>query len=490
MPGLPPFPRRQRVARDLLLVALPLAVATAPVLLSPAAATGGAHPTMAYPLAVAQDIGTTDTPAPDTTGATDSPTATPSATPSPTATDSPTATATPSPTRTATPSPSPSATPTPSIVPPVGIPVATAYPTPAHVASTRGRDATPSGAYLVGAYYFSGWSHGQNDNLSPLLMNSPLRRYEPLIGWYDDTQHQVDKSIDQAANAGLGFFAFDWYDLAHDHYATDQTLNDGLGFYLTSRERKRLKFCITFVNQAPFVPSAHDWPGVVQKWLRYFLQPDYVRVDGKPLLIIFSPEDMRIAFGGSANVHQALDYLRAQARRHGLPGVTIAVGATVTPHGNPWNYGRIAAEGYDFTTGYNYHAAGGEAYRAPVPYSRLVSENESMWQRVATHLPQPYIPVITLGWDQRFDLRGQHTAIIYTGRTPAQFACYAAAARRWVDRHPTRTTRERLVLVYAWNEIGEGGALIPNRTDGYAYANVIRQIFGAPGQAPGPPPSC
>jgi hypothetical protein len=45
--------------------------------------------------------------------------------------------------------------------------------------------------------------------------------------------------------------------------------------------------------------------------------------------------------------------------------------------------------------------------------------------------------------------------------------------------------RERIVLIYAWNEIGEGGALIPNRTDGYAYTNAVRRVFGAPGQQPG-----
>jgi hypothetical protein len=44
--------------------------------------------------------------------------------------------------------------------------------------------------------------------------------------------------------------------------------------------------------------------------------------------------------------------------------------------------------------------------------------------------------------------------------------------------------RERIVLIYAWNEIGEGGALIPNRTDGYAYTNVVRRVFGPPGQQP------
>jgi hypothetical protein len=375
----------------------------------------------------------------------------------------------------------------PSYVPPVGIPVATAYPAPPSSRTTtrHGLNDPPPRGYQVGAYYFSGWAHGPNDNLSPLLTASPLRRYEPLIGWYDDSQHQIDQSIDQAANAGLTFFAFDWYDLARSPYATDRRLNDGLRFYLTSSERRRLKFCIVFVDQAPFLPRDQDWPGLVQAWLRYFRQPDYVRVGGKPLFIIFSPGNMRRIFGSSANVHHALDYLRVQARRHGLPGITVAVGATVTPHGNPWNYGRVAHEGYDVTTGYNYHDVGGEQPRVPIPYSRLVQDNEAMWERVATHLPQPYIPVITMGWDQRFSAREQPRAYLYTGRTPAAFTCYAAAARRWIDTHPQRTVRERVVLIYAWNEIGEGGALIPNRTDGYAYTNVAGRVFGAPRQQPG-----
>jgi hypothetical protein len=396
-------------------------------------------------------------------------------------------TSTPSPSATVTPTALPTGTPTiPSYVPPVGIPVATAYPTPLPPRTTTRHglnDPAPPG-YQVGAYYFSGWAHGQNDNLSPLLTASPFRRYEPLIGWYDDSQHQVDQSIDQAANAGITFFAFDWYDLALSPYATDRRLNDGLRFYLNSPERTRLKFVIQFVDQAPFLPRARDWPELVQTWLRYFAQPDYVRVGGKPLFIVFSPENMRLIFGSSANVRRALDYLRVQARRHGLPGITIAVGITVAPHGNRANYGRLVPEGYDVTTGYNYHHVGGEQPRVPIPYSRLVQDNEATWDRVATHLPQPYIPVITMGWDQRFAARDQQTALAYTGRTPAAFTCYAAAARQWIDTHPQRTVRERLVLIYAWNEIGEGGALIPNRTDGYAYTNVVRRVFGAPGLQP------
>ena len=117
--------------------------------------------------------------------------------------------------------------------------------------------------YQIGAYYFSGWAHGQNDNLSPMLTNSPLRRYEPLIGWYDDSQRQVDRTIAQAADAGIDFFAFDWYDVGRSPYLSDQKLDEGIGYYLRSARRNRLNFCINFVDQEPFLPRPRDWPRLV-----------------------------------------------------------------------------------------------------------------------------------------------------------------------------------------------------------------------------------
>jgi hypothetical protein len=102
-----------------------------------------------------------------------------------------------------------------------------------------------------------------------------------------------------------------------------------------------------------------------------------------------------------------------------------------------------------------------------------------MWDRVATQVPLPYIPVITSGWDERFSAREQKTAIIYAGRTPVQFARYAACARHWIDTNARRTVKERMVLIFAWNEVGEGGSIIPTKIDGYAYTQALYHVFTA-----------
>jgi len=345
-------------------------------------------------------------------------------------------------------------------------------------------------SYEVGAYYFSGWAHGPNNNVSPWLTRT-YPQSEPLVGWYDDAQTPVDRSIAQAAAAGINFFAFDWYDVAMSPYNTDQNLNEGLYYYLNSPQRHRLRFCIDYIDQAPFLPpTAARWPQLITQWLGYMEQPDYERVNGKPLFIVFSPEHLRAIFGGPAGVRAALDLLRARARVAGLPGVTIAVDATVAPRINPLHLQELRAEGYDVATGYSYHSLGDEKYRVPVPYSNLVQENAAMWDRVASSLPIPYIPVITSGFDLRYSVREQQTAIIYAGRTPRQFACYALQARHWIDTHPARTTRERVVMVYAWTEMGEGGQIIPTVGDHGAYANALHDIFGGAGRPPGIPAQC
>ena len=62
--------------------------------------------------------------------------------------------------------------------------------------------------------------------------------------------------------------------------------------------------------------------------------------------------------------------------------------------------------------------------------------------------------------------------------------CFALAiatalesAVEWMNRHPDQTTAERIVLLYAWNEFGEGGYLTPTKGDpNGAYLDVVKRV--------------
>ena len=48
---------------------------------------------------------------------------------------------------------------------------------------------------------------------------------------------------------------------------------------------------------------------------------------------------------------------------------------------------------------------------------------------------------------------------------------------RWLDEHPEKATEERLLLIYAWNEMGEGGYLTPTAKDGTKYLEAVQQVI-------------
>jgi hypothetical protein len=48
-----------------------------------------------------------------------------------------------------------------------------------------------------------------------------------------------------------------------------------------------------------------------------------------------------------------------------------------------------------------------------------------------------------------------------------------------MDDNPTKTPKERIVLIYAWNELGEGGYLVPTKGDPEAAKlKAIKEVVG------------
>jgi len=86
------------------------------------------------------------------------------------------------------------------------------------------------------------------------------------------------------------------------------------------------------------------------------------------------------------------------------------------------------------------------------------------------------MPVVTVGWDKRpwEDAADPKThAAYYPDRTPAQVGEFITRAVKWMDQHPDKTPKERIVFLYAWNENGEGGYLTPTKGMGDAYLRAV-----------------
>ena len=330
---------------------------------------------------------------------------------------------------------------------------------------------------MVGAYYFDGWAgrHRLADaeawakdaptHLTKRMLDEFPDR-EPIWGWRDDRQEVMEQQIDLAADHGIAFFAFCWYWHPTRGQINDDPKHTGLNLFLKARNSDRMKFCLLVANHQGFlIESTENWRKAAVGWMPYFVDKRYVTVDGKPLVVVFNPAD-----GHS----EGLAALQAEAKKAGLPGVAIAA----CGRGDP-KLGYTYRTHYNITLGYT---GGSESHS----YSELVTAHQQAW---AGSREQPYIPEITAGWDKR-PWEGpsglnQKPGWYFRDRTPAAFGQFLQSAIDWMDKHREQTTKERLVLVYAWNEFGEGGYIAPTKGDPNGrYLDALKSVVLGEGPFP------
>ncbi len=338
----------------------------------------------------------------------------------------------------------------------------------------------------LGAYYFAGWAgksafdDGMPENAWAKGMPTHYTKKlatefagrRPLWGWRDDTRELMERQIDLAADHGVAYFSFCWY--WHDNKGPlNLTAVDAdpkhvpMQLFMQARNNQRMEFCLLVANHGGYeITGLAAWKQAADYWIGLFKHPRYLRIDGKPLLTIFSPR--------GAN-KEGLAYLQEAARKAGFPGVAVACCGSGTP-----------AEGYALKTHYNVTPPGtwGSKQSVGYPYQKLVEANLKAWQGTAE---QPYIPVVTQGWDRRpweglggLGPKGSTVSWYYEKGTPEAFGGMLTKMVQWMDAHPAQVTKDRLALIYAWNEIGEGGWLVPCKEDpDGAYLKAIRRVvFG------------
>lgn len=318
------------------------------------------------------------------------------------------------------------------------------------------------GGFEVGMYYYPGW---QGYSSWSVLDPYPERR--PLLGYYREGDPEVaDWQIKWMVEHGVTFVVYDWYWSAggrsHDH-----ALHQG---FFNAKYKDKIKFCLLWANHnAAGTSSAQDMENVTNYWLEnYFQRPEYMKIDGKPVVIIFSPgrltEDMK-----PDGVRDALNKSREMAKAKGLPGIYFI--ACTYP--GPANIKVLEQEGYDALSGYNYPSAGDKG-NVRASYADMVSGYQDFWNAIADNSKIPYIPVAEPGWDSR-PWHGPN-ARVRTGKSPALFEEMLQNAKAFVGkRNPDAQTK--VVLIEAWNEFGEGDYVEPCKEFGFGFLDAVRNVF-------------
>jgi hypothetical protein len=332
----------------------------------------------------------------------------------------------------------------------------------------------------LGAYYFDGWAGDLSNFHFDGLPNGAFQGRQPLSGWQDGNACAVEQQLAWAHSFGVEFFVFDWY--FHPLEFEDDNLNSALEITHRLADRHGMQYAILYVDAPPFtITSEADWASAVDEWVGYMTDPAYVQVNGKPLFVVIDYGGMRAAFGSSAAVNTAFSELRAAAQMRGLQGVYVVAGFGVPSVDSPFpDLSTVAADGYDAVSTYNYPGAPRQIPGAR-PFSELADAGKWIWTQAGAASPLPVIPVVTDGWDPRPWNPGVETWYV---RSPEQVATFVdeiiAIAESTPRVRPEPSPIPPLVLMEAWNEVGEGSYLLPTVGDGTQYGDALAAMLTAP----------
>ena len=322
----------------------------------------------------------------------------------------------------------------------------------------------------IGVFYFPGWAH--MSRWRPIL-DYPERK--PALGWYDEANPEcVDWQIKWAVEHGVDFFMVDWYwDRGGRHL--EHWIHDG---FMNAKFRKHLKWCVMWANHnRPGSHSAEDWKKVTQYWIdQYFGMEEYYRIDGKPVVVIWSPSNIRRDVGGPEEAAKLYAMSQAMAKKAGYKGIYFVA---MFAHESKFAYDTLKKEGYDAATSYHgFQVAQRRSGKRRFDFQEVVDTSPELWAREeADSGEMEYFPIVDSGWDSR-PWHGSK-ALSISGRTPEKFEALCRKAKDFAEEHGSR-----IIAIGPCNEWGEGSYIEPYSEYGFGDLDALRKAFCKPGDYP------
>lgn len=342
--------------------------------------------------------------------------------------------------------------------------------------ATAVASAAPGGSYRIGTYYFPGWKANQlgNARKQPWDVIKLYTDREPQLGWYsEDGPGVMDQQLRWMRDYGIDYVVFDFL------WSGDNRplLTAGIDAYLRLPDRRGVQFSVLWTNHTTYTFTKAQFEALFSFWAKqYFKHPDYVKIDGKPAVFIFSSEILDAnAKAIGMTTPDLIAMAEAIAKPMGIPGIAF-IGAST---GSRYSH---ASSGYQGFTTYNYHSPAATALTPARPgnfsrsYAELDASYHDQWSAMRNKGTDLFIVPMTSGWDKR-PWGGSKDPLHDDSRsTPAEFRDHLLAARKFMDGNSTLT--RRMGVICCWNEFGEGSFIEPTKVDGTKYLEQIRDVFG------------
>ena len=315
----------------------------------------------------------------------------------------------------------------------------------------------------------------------------------PLWGPINEADPAVmEMEIEQATRHGINVFIFDWYWFDGRPFM-ETTLTNG---FLKAQNREKMKFYLMWANHD--VVNTWDtrisrlpennviWQGSVdrqefEKICRrnielFFSQPEYYKIDGKPVFMIYDVVNFIKGLGGIKEAADAVKWFKQEVKKAGFPGLDLQF-TMWKPNLNysGFDAGKTDKPGNEFVTRLGFTSTSHYQFchftNVNDEYNNIMERVRKEWDQIDADFTIPYYPHISIGWDN--SPRITQSAIV-RDNTPENFAKALRDARDYADRHPNQVP---LITINSWNEWTETSYLQPDNVYGYGYLEAVKKVF-------------
>ena len=322
---------------------------------------------------------------------------------------------------------------------------------------------------LIGAHYCPLWETDRAE-----LWNQVVKKHQertPALGIYSQDNPEItDWETKWAVEHGVSFFVYCWYRTSQGGPVTtmwEQSIFDDAFF--KSRFEKQMKFTIMWENQRQGAAGISDLndlrENLMPYWIeKFFKRDNYLKIDNKPVLFVYQPQDVARDLGGDDKAKEAFDLMRTLSKEAGFDGLYI-LGEHRGSNAN--HLRRYKNMGLDYVFAYCW-----PLHNSPPP---SVAIDEQMRRIKATHDLRGIIPqVVTLsqawsGWKDEGSI---------WKLPPDDFETLLRKGKEFVETNiPKDELGSKMLILDNWSEWSEGHYIAPYREYGFGYLDAVRRVF-------------
>ncbi|QWA29946.1 glycoside hydrolase family 99-like domain-containing protein [Pseudomonas sp. RC3H12] len=311
--------------------------------------------------------------------------------------------------------------------------------------------------------------------------------YQPHLpihsGYYD---LRVPKVMEEQARLAkeYGIHGFNYY----FYWFAGKILMDTPLEMMLNNPNVDMPFCLTWANEnwtrrwdgqehdvlIAQDHSAEDSLAFIQHLIKYFNDSRYIKIDGKPVLIIYRASII-------PEMAETAVLWREEVVKHGFPGLYLICAQTFGIK-DPEEFGFDAALEFPPHTTLS-HLINEQLQVTNANYAGNIFSYEQVVGNVVRAAEPDYklFRTAMLSWDNT--ARKQNNSHTFHGFSLLRYKQWLSFICNNAHSNPKYASDEKLVFVNAWNEWAEGTHLEPDRKYGYGYLQATYDVLSDYDQA-------